>query len=141
MKMNKYLVGVVVVLVVVLVGVVAWKAFGEKETYTAVYLKTGDLYFGKLVRFPYFGLEQPYLITANQDGSPSIQRFKNVFWGPEDVLKLNRDEVVWYTNLSSTSQLAKVFTENPELAAPQGQQQQQVQQAPQQQQQVEAPKQ
>ncbi len=128
MKTNKWLLVAVIVLVVAFLGVVAWKQFGEKEKYTAVFLKTGDLYFGKLVRFPYFGLEQPYLIQITKDGQPNIQRFKNVFWGPEDVMKINRDEVVWYTDLSDDSQLAKVFTENPNLAAPQQQVQQPVQQ-------------
>lgn len=141
MKTNKMLLGAIVVLLVAVVGLVAWNQFGAKQRYTAVFLKTGDLYFGKLVRFPYFGLEQPYLIQITKDGQPNIQRFKNVFWGPEDVMKINREEVVWYTDLSDDSQLAKVFTENPNLAAPAQQQQAPQQQAPAPQQQAPAPKQ
>ncbi|MFA6407385.1 MAG: hypothetical protein WCV80_01625 [Candidatus Paceibacterota bacterium] len=126
-KMNKILLSVVVVLLLVLIGFVVWKEVAGKPSYAAVYLKTGDLYFGKLVRFPYFGLKQPYLFQVNQsnkDNPLSVQRFKNVFWGPEDYLKINREEVVWYTQLRSDSELAKVFETNPDLVPPQGQQQQ-----------------
>lgn len=120
MKTNSLLLGVVIVVIVAVVGLVAWDQFGMRDRYTAVYLRTGDLYFGKLVRFPHFGLRQPYLVQITKDGQPNLQRFKNVFWSPEDELKINRDEVVWYTNLSRDSQLVKLFTENPNLTmAPQ----------------------
>jgi len=36
----------------------------------------------------------------------NVQRFADVFWGPEDFLKINRDEVVWVTQLNEKSQLA-----------------------------------
>lgn len=117
-KTNKVLLVVVIILLVVLTGFVVWKEVAGKPTYTAVYLKTGDLYFGKLVRFPYFGLKQPYLLQINQTNQQnplSVQRFKNVFWGPEDYLRINRDEVVWYTTLRDDSDLSKVFTANPDL--------------------------
>jgi len=128
-KTNKVLLIVIVVLLVILAGFVIVKELVGAPTYTAVYLKTGDLYFGKLVRFPYFGLKEPYMLQVNQSNQQnplSVQRFKNVFWGPSDLLKINRSEVVWYTTLRSDSDLAKTFTQNPELVP----QQQQVQQAP-----------
>ena len=132
-KTNKVLLVVVIILLVVLTGFVIWKEVAGKPTYTAVYLKTGDLYFGKLVRFPYFGLKQPYLLQVNQSNQQnplSVQRFKNVFWGPSDVLKINRSEVVWYTTLRDDSDLAKVFTQNPDLLPQEQPQQAPVQQQP-----------
>lgn len=132
-KTNKILLIIVIVLLVVLTGFVIVREFVGKPTYTAVYLKTGDLYFGKLVRFPYFGLKQPYLLQVNQTNQQnplSVQRFKNVFWGPSDILKINRSEVVWYTTLRDDSDLAKVFTENPDLLPAAQPQQAPVQQQP-----------
>lgn len=131
-KTNKVLLIVIIVLLVLLAGFVIVKELIGKPTYTAVYLKTGDLYFGKLVRFPYFGLKEPYLLQVNQADQKnpvSVQRFKNVFWGPSDFMKINRSEVVWSTTLRDDSELAKVFTQNPDLAPQPGQQQVQ-QQAP-----------
>jgi len=145
-KTNKVLLIVVIVLLVLLTVFVVVREIVGKPTYTAVYLKTGDLYFGKLVRFPYFGLKEPYLLQvnqANQQNPLSVQRFKNVFWGPSDFLKINRSEVVWYTTLRDDSDLAKVFVQNPDLLPQQQPQQQGVQQLPTQQQapvQQEAPK-
>jgi hypothetical protein len=121
-KTNKILLSVVVVLLLVIIGFVVWKEVGGKPSYAAVYLRTGDLYFGKLVRFPYFGLKQPYLLQVNRTNEQnplSVQRFKNVFWGPEDFMKINREEVVWYTSLRSDSELAQVFEKNPDLIPPQ----------------------
>lgn len=116
-KINKTLIAAVLVLAAVIVGLVVWKVWPSKSFY-GVYLRTGDLYFGELVRFPSFGLKQVYLLQVNQQNQQnpvSIQRFNRVFWGPEDFLRINKDEVVWTAKLSDKSELVKVFLENPEL--------------------------
>ena len=119
-KINKILLAVVIVLVLLVAGLVVWKFVGDSGYY-AVYLRTGDLYFGKLMRFPAFGLKQVYTIQINSQNTEnpvSIQKFTNVFWGPEDYLKINHNEVVWTTKLSSTSQLVQLVKTNPNLTAP-----------------------
>jgi len=117
-KINKILVAAVVVLLLILAGFVIWGQFMANPNYYAVYLRTGDLYFGRLVRFPYFGLRQVYMLqvnTQNQQTPVSIQRFANIFWGPEDFLKINRDQVVWVTKLNPDGQLAQLIKTNPTL--------------------------
>lgn len=117
-NVNKILVIIIVVLVLILGGIVAWQTWFAGPSYYAVYLRTGDLYFGELTRFPSFGLKHVYMLQVNaQNGQNpvSIQKFTNVFWGPEDSVKLNRDEVVWYTKLKPESQLVKLITANPDL--------------------------
>lgn len=119
--LNKVLVGAVLVLLLALVGVVAWREWFTESPFYAVYLRTGDLYFGKLTRFPSFGLTQVYLLQVNRENQQnplSIQRFRDVFWGPEDTLTINRDDVVWFTKLRSDSQLAQLIKTNPTLATP-----------------------
>lgn len=116
-KNNKILSIAVCVLLLTLIGVVVWQIFFGR-TYSAVFLRTGDLYFGKLVNFPNFGLKNVYMIQANPQNpqSPlSIQKFTNVFWGPQDYLKINRSEVVWTAKLSPKSQLLEVLKSNPDL--------------------------
>lgn len=125
-NVNKILLIVVVVLVVVLAAVIVWQTWGSTPSYYAVYLRTGDLYFGQLSRFPSFSLSHVYLLQVNaqnQQNPVNVQKFSNVFWGPEDNIKINRDDVVWYAKLSSESQLVKLIQTNPDLVPPQGGQQ------------------
>lgn len=86
-KTNKILLVIVIVLVLALIGVVLWQTVWKSQSYYAVFMRTGDLYFGQLTWFPSFGLKQVYNLqvnTQNQENPVSIQRFKNVFWGPQD---------------------------------------------------------
>jgi len=116
--LNKVLLSIIIVLVVALIGIVVYRGWFSESSYYAVYLKTGDLYFGKLQRFPSFGLRNVYLLRVNESDSQNpfqVQRLKDVFWGPEDYLKINDDEVVWITRLDSQGQLAQLLRENPDL--------------------------
>ncbi len=117
-KLNKVLLLVVVVLVLVIVGIIAWQLWWSNPSYYAVYLRTGDLYFGELSTFPSFTLSRVYMLqvnSQNQQNPVSIQKFTNVFWGPEDSVKINRNDVVWYTRLAGNSQLVKLIQTNPTL--------------------------
>ncbi len=117
-KMNKILLVLVILLVVVLAGLIGWQRWGLQPSYWAVYLRTGDLYFGKLMNFPSFGLTNVYTLQVNQQNTQnpvSIQKFANIFWGPQDFLKINRSEVVWMTKLNPTGQLSQLLKTNPDL--------------------------
>jgi hypothetical protein len=117
-NVNKILIIVVVVLLLILVGILVWQNWLSTPAYYAVYLRTGDLYFGQLSRFPSFSLSNVYMLQVNaqnQQNPVNIQKFSNVFWGPEDFMKINRDDVVWYTKLTSDSQLMRVIESNPDL--------------------------
>ena len=110
--LNKYLLlGSVALLVAIFfISMFLWMVVMEKPTYTAVLLKTGDLYFGTLQRFPSFGLQHPYILQINKDNlqNPvSVQSFKSAIWGPEDFININRNEVVWTAGVRSDSNLAK----------------------------------
>lgn len=124
-KMNRILLWVIGVLVIILLVLVVWQIFFGKSAYYAVYMRTGDVYFGKLMRFPSFGLSNVYTLQVNaqdQQNPIRVQKFSDVFWGPEDWLKLNKDEVVWYTKLKSEGQLSQLLLTNPNLTPQQGQQ-------------------
>ncbi len=124
-KVNKILLAVVITIIVLVVAaLIVWKVAFKSATYSAVFLRTGDLYFGELTQFPSFGLKHVYTlaVTGDQQTPISIQRFKNVFWGPQDWLKINRDEVVWVTKLDPAGQLAQLIKTNPDLLPTQQQQ-------------------
>ncbi len=120
-KLNRILLAIVIVLFLVLVGILYWKFWGSGESsYYAVYLRTGDLYFGELSTFPSFQLTHVYMLqvnSQNQENPVSVQKFASVFWGPEDSIKINKDDIVWYTKLASTSRLLGLIKSNPSLAS------------------------
>ena len=106
-NINKILIGLIIVLLVALLIVISRKT---EPTYYAVYLRTGELYFGKLQRFPRLCLIDPYLLRTNVQNPEypfSIQDFKQVFWGPENKLNLNSSQIVWIAKLKPESQLVK----------------------------------
>ncbi|TSA44151.1 hypothetical protein D4R51_04435 [bacterium] len=117
-NVNKVLLIIAIVLFVALAGTLIWQNWLGKPSYYAVYLKTGDLYFGQLSRFPYFGLSHIYIVQVNSQNPKnpvSVQKFSDIFWGPEDFMKINREEVVWYVKLKSDSQLISLIEANPNL--------------------------
>lgn len=122
-NVNKILLVIAVALLLILVGILVWQNWLSKPAYYAVYLRTGDLYFGQLSRFPSFSLSHVYMLQVNaqnKDNPVNVQKFSNVFWGPEDSMKINRDDVVWYTKLKSDSQLTRLIESNPDLVPPAG---------------------
>lgn len=122
-KLNKILILTVIVLLVVLVAVFYWQKGGFEEPYYAVYLNTGDLYFGKLDYFPRLSLGDVYLLqtNANDKQNPlSIAKFENVFWGPKDRIYLNNEAIVWKVKLKKDSQLLQVI-KGGQTAQPQSQ--------------------
>lgn len=120
-KLNRVIMWVLLVLVIVLLALLVWQKTWGAPDYYAVYLRTGDIYFGRLQRFPIFGLSQVYLLQTNQNNQQnplSVQKFSNLFWGPEDFMRINREEVVWMVRLRPDSQLAQLFAQNPNLVPP-----------------------
>lgn len=124
---KKIIIWVVAILIVlVLAGWFAWSTFIAAPSFHAVSMTTGEVYFGELQRFPTFGLNQVYTLQVNQQNQEqplSIQKFENIFWGPQDFLEINRDNVAWMVELSDDSQLAEIIRNNPNLQqqqAPQG---------------------
>lgn len=111
-KLNKILILTVVVLLVALAAVLYWQKVGFEKPYYAVYLNTGDLYFGKLDYFPKLSLNDVYLLQQNsedQQNPLSITKFENAFWGPKDKIYLNDEAIVWKVKLKKDSQLLRVI--------------------------------
>lgn len=128
---NTLLVGIGIVVVIALVALVLWRVDSARAPLSAVYLQTGELYFGKLSRFPRLTLKQVYLLQLNRQNAQvpaSIERFTSAFWGPSDTITLNNDQIVWIAPLDPDGELARLIATNPTLSVPQAQQPQQPQQ-------------
>ncbi len=115
-KLNKILLAVVVILLVALGVVIYWQKVGFEKPYWAVYLDTGDLYFGKLNRFPKLSLTDVWFLQRNlndQKNPLSLAKFAGAFWGPEDRVYLNEKNIVWKAKLREDSQVVQ-FVKNPQ---------------------------
>jgi len=130
--MSKKIIGAGLALVVILLTLVAvltvkyWRVRGEPSvsSYTAVYMASGDIYFGKMHWFPRPRLTNVWYLqrSVNQQNQPqlSLAKFQDVFWGPVDEIYLNSDQVLFWTSLRSDSQVVKAFV-NPSLLEQQAQ--------------------
>ncbi len=115
-KTNKILLALVIILVVVLAGVLYSRTIGQKDSYWAVYLTTGELYFGQLHRFPQLALSDAYLLQSNPGGPQqawSLVSLKQTVWGPTDKIYLNEKNIAWKAKLGSESQVLKLI-QNPQ---------------------------
>jgi len=100
-----------ILLVLVIVGIVLWVSGTFSPSYYAVYMTTGDLYFGKLTPFSHTLTNVWYIQrdTQGQGQSLNLNDFSRIIWGPSNSLELNKESIVWINKLSPTSKLISVF--------------------------------
>ncbi len=118
---SKKLFFVLVLVVLVLLGLSVWLGSLVFKTarpnpagpsdYSAVYLMTGDIYYGKIHWFPRLHLTNVWVLQrpSEQNGQLGITRFAQAFWQPVDEVYLNSDQVVFWTRLRNDSQLLNYF--------------------------------
>jgi hypothetical protein len=123
-----------VVIVLVLAGVVvAGLLFLKSKTsilnssqYQAVFLTSGQVYFGKLQNTSgdYLKLDDVFYIQANADDADAIQnasdsdetdlqliKLGNEIHGPEDEMLINSDQVLFFENLKSDGRISETIQE------------------------------
>ena len=126
MKKNKVV--ILGIIIVVVIALAAWAGFwiagmqsgsanpDAPSPYSAVYLSTGDIYFGKLSWFPSPRMTDVWFIQRNQDQSGQTQvsfvPMKSVFYGPMDEINFNAQDIVFSTRLKNSSQIVAAM-ENP----------------------------
>lgn len=131
-SMSKKLLVSLIVVVVVLIMVGVWVAVqitkpdSEKASaYSAVYMTSGDVYFGKMHWFPWPHLSNVWLIQRSVDQQNQQQLgltpFTNAFWGPTNEVYLNPHQIVFWASVRKDSQLAKGL-DNPQSLQPAQQQ-------------------
>jgi ABC-type antimicrobial peptide transport system permease subunit len=109
--------GFIFIIILILLGVgigvfISSKISGAlPKKYVAVYLVTGDIYFGKIKWFPYPQLSDVVLLQRTQDQGLTVDRFSNAVWKPQEPMRLSKDKIVFWTYLSSESPIV-AFIEN-----------------------------
>jgi hypothetical protein len=120
MKLHNPLPIVAGVLIVALVIIAIWQQT-QNTGHHAVFLETGNIYFGELVTFPKYGLRNVYylqVLPESQGGQLSLQKFTELFWQPQDFIQIDKDKVIWTAKLDPEGDLATLIRENPSLTAP-----------------------
>ncbi len=129
MKVSKGLIVtliVVIVLLAIAIGVWAGVSLitgGASQPaispYSAVYLSTGDIYFGKLDWSPAPHMEDAWFLQRGTDskGNPTVgvYPFSQVTWGPSGDVYFNSQQIIFWTRLSATSSIAQLIA-NPAAA-------------------------
>lgn len=110
---KKIFISVIVVLIVLLFTLLFFtlktnqSSNSEVSKFSAIYLKTGDIYFGKLSWFPRLKIQNPWLlqraVDANNQPQVSVVPFTDAFWKPVNEIYLNKDEIVFWTKLRGDS--------------------------------------
>ena len=128
MRLPKILIIVIIVVIAIFfigVGILVGKhvdnnSMAENSAslspYSAVYLSTGDIYFGILDWSPSPHIENPWFLqrSTNAAGQATVgvYPFNQVAWGPSNSIYFNSQDIVFWTRLSSTSSVAQAMT-NP----------------------------
>lgn len=116
---------------VVLVGAGVWigtAMVGSNATnpasasgYTAVYMISGDIYFGKLHSFPKSYLTDALYVTRStgQDNKPQLglATFKSAFWSPVGEIYFNPSQVLFTAPLRNDSQIVTAIQNPASLSA------------------------
>jgi hypothetical protein len=111
---------VVAVLLIVLAVLLTVSFLGSSKKagaspYSAVYLSTGDVYFGKLSWFPAPHLTNVWFLQRTANQQMALAPFISVTWSPVDELYLSSKNIVFWTRLQAGSQIVQAM-ENPTAA-------------------------
>lgn len=114
--------------VVALLAAVFWMGHPvvQKGQYQAVFLTNGQVYFGK-VKQPEAGtvtLSDIYYLQSNQstqgsgadntadDNQLSLVKLGNELHGPEDMMAINRDQILFWENLKDSGKVVQAIKQN-----------------------------
>ena len=85
--------------------------FIDPSTYQSVVLTNNQVYFGRLksVSDDYLILSDVYYIKIESDGNRLIKLGTIESHGPQDKMTINQDQVMFWENLRSDSQVVKTI--------------------------------
>ena len=118
-KSKKLLIFFVIVIIVVLLTVfVFFRTKPSEKPWSVVYLTTGKIYIGKIVKFPKFQLLDAYLLRVVKSQGEEGETEENLqlspvdetLWAPEK-LYLNPKQIIFYGPIKETSKIAETIRE------------------------------
>ena len=125
MPSKKFLI-ITALIVLVFIGLGIWIGSNLRQQnpsgaseYSAVYLSTGDIYYGILFWFPQPRLKNVWFLQrgVDQNNQPqlSIGQLSRAFWGPVDEVYLNPKQIIFWTRLRNDSQVLQAIQNSGSL--------------------------
>jgi len=117
-KLSKKILIYLIIILLAVVSIYLGHAFSKKifffgfEKWQAVQLINGDVCYGKLQTFPCCKLSEAYFIQTIQEETNSVPQLKplnSLFFGPENVMHLQKQQILWWADLSENSQVLKAI--------------------------------
>jgi hypothetical protein len=132
---NKKLWAAIAVVLIVVLGALGWWAYNtfsspdgiKKNQYQAVFLTNGQVYFGKVsnVNSDYVDLGDIYYLQVQQSVQPdankaasaenpqvSLAKLGSELHGPEDQMKISREQILFWENLKDNSKVVEAIKKN-----------------------------
>lgn len=125
-----WVIGIIIVAVAVL-GWLGWWVFGMfndgvmRDRYQAVFLSNNQVYFGKIsnVNADYVDLTDIYYLQVQQSVQPSdgksetnpqvsLAKLGSELHGPEDRMRINRDQILFWENLKEDGKVVEAIKKN-----------------------------
>lgn len=131
---KKVWIAVIGVVVLLALGALGWWAYNtfsspdgvKKNQYQAVFLTNGQVYFCKLsdVKADYANCNDIYYLQVQQSVQPadakassenpqvSLAKLGSELHGPEDQMKISRDQILFWENLKDNSKVVEAIKKN-----------------------------
>ncbi len=124
-----WIIGILIIAVVVL-GWLGWWIYGTlndgvmRDRYQAVFLTNNQVYFGKIsnVNGDYVDLKDIYYLQVQQSVQPgdgktadpqvSLAKLGTELHSPEDHMRINRDQILFWENLSDKGKVIEAIKKN-----------------------------
>lgn len=85
----------------------------NSSEYQAVFLTNGQVYFGKMTApgGDYYYLRNVYYLTSppGQKGGRTLAKLTNDVHGPEDLVVINRSQIIYMENLNPNGKAAQIM--------------------------------
>lgn len=110
-KTHSIFIGIVIFFVLGAIAFFVSKQFlaDTSGVYYAVYLRSGDVYFGTLTRSPKLMLGNAYALVKNDNNKDPFRIVKvtDMAWGPKGELELNQKQALWIAELAEDGTVMK----------------------------------
>jgi hypothetical protein len=110
MKITKTPLFWICIILLIVIGYLVYSQSNVKNKNIAVYLSTGELYFGQKSGLFGFNLKNAYLLNKGEDGKYSLQEFSKAAWKPTGTVHLSSDKVVFWSTIDDSSDVSKLVS-------------------------------
>ncbi len=116
---NKKLIvwGLAVLLLAAVLFLFSWWWLKSRDSYSAVYLETGEIYFGKFQLFPYPSLTDAWILQGDSENRLALNPLSASVWNPKS-LRLNPLKIVFWARVPEDSSVVRTIRQGIVATSP-----------------------